>query len=288
MTESLHIVCWNVDHGSAVFVKTPNNRTLVLDAGSTPNFSPSKHLKYEWKYDHIDEFILSHADSDHITDLELLDTELNPTIFRRNKTVPEKIIYPTFPPQINPLKYYYAFNNRYSSPIEPDHPLQHDPATNWGNVRISNYFNTYPEKNFSNLNDYSLVTVICYGNLEFLFPGDLEAPGFTELLNEISFTKKCTPSSSNSNEIRILVASHHGRKAGVYEPFIDLYSPHLTIMQDQYVNETNDYDAYYVGTSGYPVYDKDTKKTDTRFIVTTKLNDYIHIIADENNVDVHI
>lgn len=288
MSDQLHIVCWNVDHGSAVFVKTPNNRTIVLDAGSTSNFSPSKHLKNDWNYNRIDEFILSHADSDHITDLELLDTLLNPAVFIRNKSVPNNVIYPTFPPQTNPLKYYYSFDNRYSCNIDSNSPLQHEPVTNWGNVKIRNFQNSYPEKNFPNLNDYSLVTVLCYCNLEFLFPGDLEAPGFSELLKDDGFTKMCTPSSTNRNEIRILVASHHGRKAGVYKPFIDLYKPHLTIMQDQYGNETNDYASYYAGTSGYPVYDREAMKSETRFVVSTKLNNFIHITADENEIEVQI
>ena len=49
MTEAL-IVFWDVDHGHATYLKTPNGRHIVIDLGTgsfgpQKTFSPLTHLK---------------------------------------------------------------------------------------------------------------------------------------------------------------------------------------------------------------------------------------------------
>jgi competence protein ComEC len=284
----LEIVVWNVEHGSAIYAKTPNGRHILMDAGASSTFSPASWLKELYDIDRAHLFILSHADTDHIRDIESVDKLLNPRTFLRNRTAPTDLIYPTYPPTTNPLKHFLDFDSRYTADLPEDSPYRLRPESNWGGVRINTFYNTAPDKEFKKLNDYSVATFLLYGNLEFLFPGDLEEPGWKALMGGDTFRRLSTPSSSNKDEVRILVAAHHGRAVGVYKPFLELYQPHLTIMSEKYGTEYSDYTTYYAVSQGYSVYDKKTKKAETRYVLSTKVKDFVLILADASYVSVGV
>jgi competence protein ComEC len=285
--QQLQIIVWNVEHGSAIYVRTPNGRSIIMDAGASSDFSPARWLYYQYNISKADLFILSHADTDHIRDIENVDVLLSPYAFYRNGTSPRHLKYPTYPPTTNPLRYFHDFDARYSAPLTLGSPLTLD-RSNWGNLAIELKYNQYPEHEFTKLNDYSVATFLMYGNLEFLFPGDLEAPGWEALMQRNDFRVLSTPSPTNHNEIRILVAAHHGREAGVYKPFLDLYRPHLTIVSDQYGSPYTANQTYWNATEGFPVYDRQTNQTRMRCVVSTKINDYILIRADPFTISASI
>ena len=54
MNSNLQIVVWDVQHGNAIYMKTPNGRHVMFDIGTGSytngyEFSPLKHLKYNWR-----------------------------------------------------------------------------------------------------------------------------------------------------------------------------------------------------------------------------------------------
>ena len=73
------IVFWDVKHGNAMFLRTPNNLCIVQDlgigdsSGDNNNFSPLKHLRNIWNVSKIDGLIITHPDLDHIHDIGNLD-----------------------------------------------------------------------------------------------------------------------------------------------------------------------------------------------------------------------
>ncbi len=286
-SNQLQIVIWNVEHGSALYARTPNGRSIVMDAGASQSFSPATWLNQQYHLSQVELFILSHADCDHITDIEQVDNLLHPCSFERNKTSPRHLIYPTYPPPTNPLKYFERFDNRYSEPLHPGSPLLWIPE-NWGGVRIVAFCNEYPKYQFAKLNDYSVATFLLYGNLEFLFPGDLEAQGWQALMEREHFIKLSTPSRTNSAEVRFLVAAHHGHVAGMYKPFLDLYRPHLTIISGKYGDQHTDNHSYYTVSTGFPVYNSTTGRTEVRYTVSTKVNNSILVIANTDAVAVSV
>lgn len=284
----LEIVVWNVQHGSAIYARTPNGLSIVMDAGASDEFSPAWWLKRQWSLQQVHMFILSHADTDHIRDIENLDRLLSPCTFRRNKTVPRELTYPTYPPVTNPLRYFLEFDHRYRHELPDDSPYRLTPASNWGGVTIRAFCSAFPDKQFDKLNDYSVATFLLYGNLEFLFPGDLEAPGWKALMEDDQFLRLSKPSSTNQNEVRILVAAHHGHAAGVYRPFLDLYKPHITMISGEYGDEYTDDTSYRRVSLGYPVYDREQSTSSTRYVLTTKVNDYILIRANLSSVTLSV
>ena len=41
---SLRLILWNVQHGSAAYIHTPNGKHIAIDLGAGDAFSPLQHL----------------------------------------------------------------------------------------------------------------------------------------------------------------------------------------------------------------------------------------------------
>ena len=70
----LQFVFWDVQHGSASHIKTPNDRHLVIDLGTgsyseNKEFSPLMHLKKKYGVGQLDYVVITHPHRDHIDDI---------------------------------------------------------------------------------------------------------------------------------------------------------------------------------------------------------------------------
>ena len=289
--DDFQCIIWKVKHGSAAFIRTPktitsSSRTIMLDAGMSDDFSPANHLKSNWGLNNNDKrlskIIISHPDRDHIQDLPHVYSLLYPKILYRNKSIPESIVYPngTFN-LIDPLKTYYNMSKKYICELSPgDKNL---PISNWGGVLVET-FHCKPEHapycpEDRVKNNLSLLTYVRYKDLEIVFPGDLEPMGWDSLLDYTNIQNYV-----GKAEVRVLVASHHGRKSGirypdesVYARFLNIMLPHIVIISDQWGNETTDPDAYRPHCLGYPVYFRGKDEVKFAEILTTKTNLFVRI-----------
>jgi beta-lactamase superfamily II metal-dependent hydrolase len=277
----LEIVAWDVQHGVSLFASTPNDRTIILDAGASDAFSPVDWLKGRFQLQRLDGLIISHAHADHVREVGKIHSELKPRVLLRNKAIPGNVLYPNGPPTMDPLKSYDALDRAYNSPADPG-DLFDNPA-NWGGVQIRTFHNSAPQQQFTNVNDYSVVTILDFGGLKFLFPGDLEAPGWQALMARDDFRKACV---STVPQVRVLLAPHHGHTAGVYMPFLDLYKPAVTIISAVHGDQHTDADVYRNASSGWNVYDSGAREVRECKVLTTKTNDYVlvRLDAESNNV----
>jgi beta-lactamase superfamily II metal-dependent hydrolase len=64
----LEITVWDVQHGSAAHIKTPNNRHVVVDLGDGENFSPLRTLS-GLGIQQIDAVVITHPHRDHMDDI---------------------------------------------------------------------------------------------------------------------------------------------------------------------------------------------------------------------------
>ncbi len=84
----LEMVIWDVQHGSAAYLKTPNGKHFVIDLGtgthkgSNNTFSPLLYLKQNWGITSIDKVIITHPHTDHIDDIFNL-MQLSPVYIQR-------------------------------------------------------------------------------------------------------------------------------------------------------------------------------------------------------------
>jgi beta-lactamase superfamily II metal-dependent hydrolase len=85
----------------------------------------------------------------------------------------------------------------------------------------------YPD--FDDENNLSMVLYLNVNGTSFLFPGDLEVPGWEALLRLEDFRQRV-------RETKVLVASHHGRESGLYKDLFDKFGcrPTLVVISDDY------------------------------------------------------
>ena len=288
-------VIWKVEHGSAAFVRTPNDRTIIFDAGSSDNFSPASFLTAQYNYNatdkRIDKLIISHPDRDHISDLPNIRTLLYPKILSRNKDIPESAIYASGTNDLKePLKTYHEMNKEYNSPVTGYNMTE--PISNWGDVLVKTFSCTpshIGEIGQDKLkNNLSVISYVRYMDTEIIFPGDLEPIGWQALFENTEFEKYV-----GKAKYRIRVASHHGRKSGIYytvdgkeycyDKIFEVIKPNLVIMSDKRGSETTVPESYRPRVDGgLYVISGESKKQELKKVITTKTNNFVLIDLQEN------
>lgn len=96
---STKLIVWDVEHGSAAYIQSPNGKHIVIDAGSGSfkngrTFSPLYHLYNRYGVQSIDYAIITHPHKDHIDDIRNL-IALSPSVLWRPKHLTREDIIPT-------------------------------------------------------------------------------------------------------------------------------------------------------------------------------------------------
>lgn len=269
----LKLVFWDVDHGHAVYVKTPSKHFMFdLGVGSYSTgreFSPLRHLKYVWGVNQLDGVIITHPHSDHLYDINNFEL-LAPTAFWRPRHLTEQEVKDgNSAADLQYVTKYNALNSKYSGSLVSDPSV----AANNGGVKM-NFFS--PRKCArSNLNNHSIVTVIEYGAVKILLPGDNEPPSWNELLADPQFV-------TATGGTNILLAPHHGRESGYSKELFDHISPLLTIVSDGAETDTSAVSRYSAKSQGWRIRKPDGTMED-RKCLTTRTDGVISIEVDISN-----
>lgn len=223
----LEITFWDVQHGSASYIKTPNNTHIVHDLGTgaygknQADFSPLLHLKNKYGVTKLDYVIITHPHRDHIDDIFNF-YELHPATFLRPKHLTEEEIRQgNQPGDDEHIDKYLEINSDYCHPI-PAGTSPTDQENN-GGVNIQSFHPT--SCSTSNLNNHSIVTIIEHATIKVLITGDNEPPSWNELLEKHSFRTAISGTD-------ILLAPHHGRESAFHRDLFDYITPKLTIISD--------------------------------------------------------
>jgi len=265
----LEIVFWDVQHGNASYIKTPNGKHIVCDLGTgsygskSKEFSPLLHLKNKWGVKQIYYVIISHPHKDHIDDIMNFD-KLSPRVLKRPKHLPKEEIMKNVRAEDKPLfEKYFEINERYSSPVSSQtNPRL--PANN-GGVKIETF--TPKSCSTSNINNHSIVTVLSYAESKVILTGDNEPPSWKELLEKTSFVNAI-------KDADILLAPHHGRDSGFYKEIFAHFSPYLTIISDGRWCDTSATDRYDSVTKGWKVHYRSGGE-EKRLCLTTRNDGYV-------------
>lgn len=263
---------WNVENGTAIYVKTPNGKNVVIDCGASDDFSPAECLKDSLAV-RIDFLIISHPHKDHIEDLKGIEDILNDVnLFRRNKKITKDLMVKSnvdLKGDEDLERYFDLGKNRTGIDSEDESPRK----PKWGAGCVFTYFsNEYPkngEVGNSTINNLSLVTFIEFEEDVVLYGGDMEESGWEEMLENGRFEallKKTT----------IYIASHHGNKSGFSSELFEHLRPKLTIVPAGKKPEYDATDRYREKTKGMNVVTKDGE-TESRKVLTTRNDDHIHV-----------
>lgn len=255
----LRFIFWNVQHGSAAFISTPNERAIVADLGTGivdegGLLNPISVLRANGYLEELHLLILTHPHYDHLADIHsLTGIPIRDLIAPR---VPLRLLDTVCaedPATLN--QYRQLFDSfEYQIPFGLKKPRTDD----WGGAKITPFF---PTCNSANVNNWSVVILFEYAGAKLLLTGDNEEASWKNLLEDKRFRKAIA-------DVDILTAPHHGRSSGFYPPLFDVMHPKLTIISDGPCQETSITENYTSVSSGTAVDLGGTKQK--RKCVTTR------------------
>ncbi len=274
---TLRLMVWNVQHGSANTIETPNGKIIAIDLGagdgSQGGFSPLQHL-WDCGIRKLDQVIITHPHLDHIDDILYFDS-FSPSTFRSPKHLTEGDIRygnPNWSDEAEAkIQKYLAIRRSYTTPVSPQDNVCL-PQNN-GGVSIQAF--TPVQASRSNLNNHSVVTILEYCGAKILIPGDNEPPSWQELLDREDFVQAISGA-------HVLVAPHHGRESGFYRPLFNHFHPYVTIISDGREVDTSATARYSNVTRKWPVRRRRDGSERQRTCVTTRADGHIEVLVTPN------
>lgn len=263
MTANVQMVFWDVQHGHATYIKSPNGKHIVIDlgigdySGNNSSFSPLRHLRYNYYVTQLDQVIITHPHLDHIDDILNFDL-LKPKVLHCNRAISDDKILKGVREYDKP-KYlkFIEIRNRYTSPVGDSDDLQK--PDNWGGMKVTTFTPWWYDGD--NLNNYSIITVIEYAGIKVVVPGDNETQSLERFMELDSFK------NAISNAY-ILLAPHHGRESGYCSEFVKHVNPSLTIVSDGKYCDTSANNRYSKNSSGWKVHKKNGTSSDRKCLTT--------------------
>jgi competence protein ComEC len=269
---------WDVQHGNAIYINTPNNRHIVIDLGtgvyrdSNIHFSPLNYLKTNLGITQLDYVFITHPHLDHIDDILNLNALSPKTLWRPKHLSEEELKKGISSSDMPKIEEYIKFNNRYNVPIESGGLSDLNTIEHWGGAKIT-VFNTQDCAE-SNINNHSLIIVLEVHGEKIVFTGDNESCSYNKLFEDKDFENKI----ANAD---ILLASHHGRESGYHLDFVEQVNPKLTIISDGRFTGTSVTNKYSALTSGLEVYKKGSEKMTRKVLSTRQDGDITVTISSE-------
>ena len=270
---TLQLNMWNVDHGSAAYVSTPNDKRFIFDLGTLGGFSILESLK-KAGISYVDRVTITHPHMDHIDDILNLDGLDFTTLCTPRHLTEDDIRGGN--PKLNgepeaKIKKYLQIRDHYAYPVDlgSDATL---PQNNAG-VKVQTFCPS--QSSTSNLNNHSIVTILEYEGLKILIPGDNESPSWEELLSRSDFREAIRGTD-------VLVAAHHGRESGFHRPLFDYFNPYITLISDGRVVGTSVTGKYDDVTIGWPVQKRGDGTEHQRKCLTTRNDGLIKVKVSPN------
>jgi len=272
MSTQVEMIFWDVQHGHSTFIRTPNNKTVIIDlgtgdySGKNSFFSPLIHLRRNYNLTKIDYLVITHPHLDHIDDI--LNIPLfSPTVFCRPRELTNEKVMENVRQQDNAkFEKYCNLNSAFTGVVEgtPDDPSIPD---NYGGMTLTVFSSpSCPNENFNN---HSIVSVIEYAGIKIVIPGDNEDPSFEILMQNATF-------KSAVENSHILLAPHHGRQSGYNNDFVNLVNPYLSIVSDGRLVDSSANHRYSQKTKGWEVFKKNGN-SETRKCLSTNSDGEIFV-----------
>lgn len=207
----------NVEHGFCAYAIGSDGGAFLFDCGHSSANHPSTYLPM-LGIKRIRRFFITNYDEDHISDLLAVRQKFHIDILTRNDSLTSTQIRSLKIPPISPaMNEMLSMIDTYTAgELTPE---QLEPS----GLRAWVFYNHYPT--FNDTNNLSLLTFLDVGNLSFVLGGDLERPGWLQLLRDPHV-------QGLLKRIDVFVASHHGRQSGYCPEVFEYCKPSLIVMSD--------------------------------------------------------
>ena len=202
---SIHMI--DVGQGESILIITPNNKTILIDAGDRNEGRRVKAYLTKNRINKIDLLIGTHPHSDHIGGLsEIINN------FEVVKVVMPKKLHTsaTFENLLNTIdgKGLTITSPQLNNVIEFDHDIKLNflgPIKDYGD----------------NLNLWSVVLRLDYKDKSFLFTGDMEEEAEIDLINTYG---------KEDLQTNVLNVGHHGSNTSTSSRFLDYVKPEIALI----------------------------------------------------------
>ena len=271
---------WNVENGASIYVKTPNDKTVVVDCGASSDFSPADYIKNTLGVSTINGLVVSHPHQDHINDILKIkehfwnDGQKIELLMRNKNITKDLLIEPNNDLKDDKyVKGYYELADNFNGGNPSEEYLD------FGGLERKYFLNknTDEKPDNSTINNLSVVTFIKFGKDVVLYGGDMEKEGWETIMKKPGFDEWLQKTT-------IYIASHHGNKSGYYPEMFESFKPKITIVP---AGKKHDYDAadkYHDKTEGMEITNKDGEK-ETRKVLTTRKDGHIHITLHDDGTE---
>lgn len=245
--EKLVIHYIDVGQGDSAFIELPNQKTILIDAGEKKEGKTVANYIKNLGYNKIDYVIGTHPHSDHIGGLEEVITTFDVNNIYMPKVVATSKVYENLLLTIKNMDKSIKRASKGVNIFEEDN--------------LSASFLSPIKEEYSNLNNYSAVLKIKYGDNTFLFMGDLEKDEEANL-DDIS--------------CNVIKVGHHGSNTSSSNEFIKRANPKYAIIS---VGENNKY-----GLPSNSIL-KRYQENNTE-VIRTDLSGTIKVTSDGSNINV--
>lgn len=275
MYNNLFIRIWDVQHGSAAYVRTPEGRHIAIDlgvgdftgndahrAGGDESFSPLKFLRANG-VQQLDRVVITHPHTDHVDDIFEFDNMSPKTLLFAKHLTDDEVLNGNQRRERHILNEYLKITHRYDKPVTGGSVEAERPTFDFASFHPVGCA-------ASNLNNQSIVVFLTYAGSTICIPGDPEGAAWRELLKQPRFIDYL-------KQTDILVASHHGRESGYCEDIFEHLKPKLVIISDGQSGTTCVREKYYQKASGWEVGSHSSAELTTRYCLTTRRDGSINI-----------
>lgn len=238
----------DVGQGDSIFIELPNKEAMLIDAGEASKGKTVAEYITSLGYKKIDYLIGTHPHTDHIGGLAHIINSFDITKIYMPKVVSTSKTYE------NLLNTIALKNLKITTARAGVNIVSCDDLT----VDII----SPTKESYSNLNSYSVVTKIKYGDRKFLFMGEAEVQSENEILTDVS-----------SDVIKV---GHHGSDTSSSETFVNKVKPKYAIIM---VGSNNRYKHPYQSTL-------DRWHNIGAEIYRTDLNGNIIVTSDGSSLDI--
>lgn len=250
----------------------PNGNVLMMDCAANPvtDFSPIWQTRNRWGY--LDLLIVSHPHIDHISDIFNID-HLKPKMFLAPDVSHRQLRDGKYDEFLDMIEKYIDFTNGFK-PI-PQEDLRN--SESWGGDAEVTCFGLEGYQN--DINDYSLVTFVTYGEFTFAYAGDLSSMGWERLIEQEGSAFTAMLSKTN-----FFAVSHHGRREG-FNPIIFDYMNNLKMafVSDKRFQTTSVTGLYSQQCKGWEVTNENFNFVEPRKVLTTRSDGRIKIEVELNH-----
>ena len=189
----------DVGQADSIYIDLPDDNDILIDGGNVGDGSAVVNYLKSQGVDDIELMIATHPHEDHIGGLPAVLEAFNvEQIIDSGKTATSNIY------------------NTYSAAAKAEGSIRVPDARQnftWGNVALQILTGN---ETWQDVNDYSVVTRLDCGNIEFLFTGDAETPVENILSGDIS--------------AEILKVGHHGSTSSSSSAFLNKVNPEVAII----------------------------------------------------------